>query len=325
MADKTEQDYKTEMVACLPAVLPPDGEAALAMVHPDIIDKSYCCGLRYPDLLNGIRVLSLGCGFVRDCYVLSKLIGQEGLVVGVDPNDHVISFCGSFLKYHRKTCGFSEDNIRLVKCEPDGLIEAGLQKDYFDLICFNTVLGLTQKKREIMNQLGLVLKTGGEVFFTEMVASSRIKEEVKKEQSLWGEGLAGAFYFEDLVTMAQEFGFSTPRLVQSTDMRIKEPELENFIGGVKFSMATYRMFKLPHDRVDQTAVLVYNNPQMDTDYVNVIKLDSRNTFQKGAPVQVDAETAAILRISRFASVFKTTREKEGQVSEPCPTNPFVAE
>ncbi len=36
-------------------------------------------------------MLSLGCGSVRDCFVLSKLIGQNGEVVGVDPNEHVVS------------------------------------------------------------------------------------------------------------------------------------------------------------------------------------------------------------------------------------------
>ncbi|XP_038067994.1 arsenite methyltransferase-like [Patiria miniata] len=325
MADKTEQDYKTEMLQCLPSVLPHDGKAALSLVHPDIIAKNYCCGLRFPDLLSGLNVLSLGCGCLRDCFVLSKLIGQEGSVVGVDPNDHVISFGRSFLEYHRKACGLSKDNIQFVQCEPDKLVDAGLQKEQFDLVCFNTVFGLTPKKREIMSQLRDVLKPGAEVFFTEMVANTRIRDEVKKDESLWGEGIAGAFFFEDLVTMSREYGFSTPRLVQATDMRVKEPELDKFIGGVKFSMATYRMFKLPQERDDLGAVFVYTNPQRAIDDMNVIELDAGDTIQSGVPVQVDAEMAAILRHSRFSSVFRATSDKATQVLKPCPTDPFAAE
>ena len=42
MADykpKQDHEYKTEMLQCPPRVLPADGEAALSLVHPDIIAK----------------------------------------------------------------------------------------------------------------------------------------------------------------------------------------------------------------------------------------------------------------------------------------------
>ena len=42
-----------------------------------------------------------------------------------------------------------------------------------------------------MEQLRQVLRTGGEVFFTEMVASSRVREEVKMDAELWGKYLSG--------------------------------------------------------------------------------------------------------------------------------------
>ena len=52
-------------------------------VHPDVNDRYYGCGLVYPPVLEGMRVLDLGCGSGRDCYVLAQLVGPQGYVVGV--------------------------------------------------------------------------------------------------------------------------------------------------------------------------------------------------------------------------------------------------
>ena len=37
-----------------------------------------------PACLQSARVLDLGCGSGQDCYVLSQLVGQDGLVTGLD-------------------------------------------------------------------------------------------------------------------------------------------------------------------------------------------------------------------------------------------------
>ena len=37
-----------------------------------------------PAKLEGMKVLDLGSGSGRDCFVVSKMVGQEGYVTGVD-------------------------------------------------------------------------------------------------------------------------------------------------------------------------------------------------------------------------------------------------
>lgn len=46
--------------------------------------RFYGCGSPTPLALEGARVLDLGCGAGRDCYVLSQLVEPNGRVVGVD-------------------------------------------------------------------------------------------------------------------------------------------------------------------------------------------------------------------------------------------------
>ena len=71
--------------ACCDAEAVPDRlKPLLARVHPEVSRRYYGCGLVVPPLLDGLRVLDLGCGSGRDVYLLAQLVGASGEVVGVD-------------------------------------------------------------------------------------------------------------------------------------------------------------------------------------------------------------------------------------------------
>lgn len=55
-----------------------------------MLSKYYGCGLTIPSLLQGMRILDLGSGSGRDCFVLSKLVGESGRVIGVDMTDEQV-------------------------------------------------------------------------------------------------------------------------------------------------------------------------------------------------------------------------------------------
>ena len=55
--------------------------------------RYYGCGLVFPEAVEGCRVLDLGSGSGRDCFVLSKLVGPEGFVTGVDMTQEQVSMC----------------------------------------------------------------------------------------------------------------------------------------------------------------------------------------------------------------------------------------
>ena len=48
------------------------------------IFRYYGCGPVFPEAVEGCHVLDLGSGSGRDCFVLSKLVGEKGYVTGVD-------------------------------------------------------------------------------------------------------------------------------------------------------------------------------------------------------------------------------------------------
>jgi hypothetical protein len=70
-------DLKT--TACCDASLVPAWlEPLLARIHPAVQARYYGCGLVCPPLLEGCRVLDLGCGAGRDVYALAQLVGPGG-------------------------------------------------------------------------------------------------------------------------------------------------------------------------------------------------------------------------------------------------------
>ena len=63
---------------CTASALPQHLKHVLADIHPEVSSRYYGCGLAMPDLVEGLRVLDLGCGAGRDVYVLSRLFEDRG-------------------------------------------------------------------------------------------------------------------------------------------------------------------------------------------------------------------------------------------------------
>lgn len=70
-------DLKTN--ACTTCGIPSSAQRALlSNVHEEVKSKYYGCGFIAPDLLEGARILDLGCGSGQDVYVLAQLVGESG-------------------------------------------------------------------------------------------------------------------------------------------------------------------------------------------------------------------------------------------------------
>ncbi|TPW09581.1 MAG: 2-polyprenyl-3-methyl-5-hydroxy-6-metoxy-1 4-benzoquinol methylase, partial [Halothiobacillaceae bacterium] len=102
-------DLKTSAccdISQLPAWLKP----LLARIHPEVLARYYGCGLVCPPLLEGCRVLDLGCGSGRDVYALAQLVGPRGVVIGVDMTAEQLAVAERHRGFHRDAFGY--DNVR---------------------------------------------------------------------------------------------------------------------------------------------------------------------------------------------------------------------
>ena len=59
-------------------------------MHDEVVMKYYGCGIVVPTCLDGMHVVDLGSGSGRDCFALSKLVGERGSVGGIDMTEEQV-------------------------------------------------------------------------------------------------------------------------------------------------------------------------------------------------------------------------------------------
>ena len=77
-----------------------------------IFFRFYGCGLVVPEALEGMHILDLGSGSGQDCFVLSKLVGENGFVTGVDMTKEQVSAVQPKIEKAQRVC----DVYRIQDC-----------------------------------------------------------------------------------------------------------------------------------------------------------------------------------------------------------------
>ncbi|XP_047435534.1 arsenite methyltransferase [Mugil cephalus] len=309
---KKTSELKTNACVAPAQTIPAFVHQALKKVHPEVTARYYGCGLVVPECLEGCRILDLGSGSGRDCYMLSQLVGENGHVTGIDMTESQLEVARNFVDYHMKEFGYKKPNVSFVQGYIEALLEAGLEKNSFDIIISNCVVNLSPDKRRVLADAYSVLKDGGELYFSDIYSSGRLTEEIKNHKVLWGECIGGALWWKDLLQLAEEVGFSPPRLVTANVVTVDNKELQDILGDFKFVSATYRLFKIPKGNAKACQV-IYNGTI--TGVEDSFQFDWQYTFKANQVVKVDGEVASILTHSRFAEDF-TVQPPEGSC-EPC--------
>ncbi len=279
-------------------------KAALANIHDEVAAKYYGCGLVAPEKLKGMRILDLGSGSGRDCYMLAQLVGEDGFVLGVDMTDEQLAVANEHIDWHRKKFGYAKSNVEFKKGYIEKLDELGLADNSFDIVISNCVINLSTDKNAVLREVHRVLKPGGEFYFSDVYADRRVPTALVNDPVLYGECLSGALYWNDFENLAKQCGFADPRLVEDRPMAIENPEIEQRIGHINFFSATYRLFKiegLEPACEDYGQAVVYKGGIATQEQAYL--LDKHHFIQKGKMFPVCGNTYSMLKESRFASHF----------------------
>ncbi|NWR66813.1 AS3MT methyltransferase, partial [Bucorvus abyssinicus] len=306
------EDLKTNVCVTSARPLPRVVRNALERIHEEVVARYYGCGLVIPECLASCWILDLGSGSGRDCYLLSQLVGERGHVTGIDMTEGQVEVAKKHIAYHMDKFGYQKANVEFLQGYMEKLGDAGLTDESYDIVISNCVINLVPDKRAVLREVYRVLKPGGEMYFSDVYANQRLSEIIRKHRVLWGECLAGALYWKDLYSIAEEVGFSPPRLVTASPITIGNKELEDIIGDCSFVSATFRLFKVPPSSQAGPGRVVYNGGIVG--HEQELVFDANFTFKEGEVVDVDAEMAAILRSSRFAEEFLFQADKANAVA-----------
>lgn len=289
------KDLKTN--ACVCCERPPDHIInAIKEVPKEVDEKFYGCGAPLPSGVAGLRVLDLGSGSGRDCYVMSKFVGEHGSVVGIDMTDEQLAVAREHTAEFTAKLGYAKPNMEFVHGHIEYLDKAGIADNSIDIIVSNCVVNLSPDKKRVLAEAYRVLAPGGEFYFSDVYCDRRLPLETQKHEVLFGECLAGALYNEDFKRLAREVGFTDPRWLQASPIDVRDAELKAVCGEARFYSITYRLFKLPGlletlcEDYGQYAVYKGTIPGSETAYW----LDDHHRFEKGKPALVCGNTAAML-------------------------------
>jgi SAM-dependent methyltransferase len=294
-------DLKTD-ACCTTAAPPPHLRAALAAVHEEVRQRYYGCGLVVPPLLDGLRVLDLGCGAGQDCYVLAQLVGPEGAVVGVDMTTEQLAVAERHRAWHAERFGYA--NVEFRHGYIERLAELGLADNSFDLIVSNCVINLVPDKAAVLREARRLLKPGGELYFSDVYADRRVPAELAADPVLYGECLGGALYWNDFLRLAHEAGFADPRLVEDRPLAITNDAVQDKLGNIRFHSATCRLFKLDGlepDCEDYGQAVRYRGSVPQHPYELI--LDKHHVMETGRLFPVCGNTWRMLHDTRFREHF----------------------
>lgn len=305
---KSSRDLKTG-ACCDTESLPPRVRALVAEVHPEVRERFYGCGTPLPPALEGRTILDLGCGTGRDCFILSRIAGERGRVIGVDMTRGQLEVGRRHRRWHAERFGQTRSNVEFLEGYMEDLAGLGIADDSVDVVVSNCVFNLSPDKPRLFSEIFRVLKPGGELYFSDILADRRIPGHLREDPVLIGECLAGAMYPEDLRRMLAAAGCADARRVSSRPVPLLDPAIEARIGMVRFRSVTVRAYKLDlEDRCEDYGQVGTYLGGMDN-HPHAFELDDHHRFETGRPSRVCGNTADMLDRTRLAPWFRVDGDK----------------
>jgi len=150
------------------------------------------------ELREGETVLDLGSGGGIDVILSAKRVGSSGFAYGLDMTDEMIELA------RRNAADAKVENVDFLK----GLIEEiPLDDESVDVVISNCVINLSVDKQSVFDEVHRVLRPGGRLGITDIVADDALTREERMERGTWVGCIAGALSVTEYRTGLESAGF----------------------------------------------------------------------------------------------------------------------
>jgi len=179
---------------------------------PQGADMGLGCGnpRAIASLRPGEVVVDLGSGGGFDCFLASPEVGEQGRVIGVDMTPAMVSKA----RANADKGGFGNVEFRLGEIE-----HLPVADNSADVIISNCVINLSPNKPQVFHEAFRILKPGGRLAISDVVAGTALPDEMKNDPALHAGCIAGAALLPELESMLQAAGFTEIRITPKDESR----------------------------------------------------------------------------------------------------------
>jgi len=300
----------------------------LEALPQEILERDYGCGDPSRHLNSGERVLDLGSGGGKICYIAAQVVGAEGEVIGVDMNDDMLALAES----HRVSVGehIGFHNVRFCKGKIQDLaldyrqLEARLREQpvtspaemdaleqwkdeqrrtrpmiadsSIDVVVSNCVLNLVrpQDKRQLFAEMHRVLARGGRAVISDIVSDESVPEHLRENEELWSGCISGAYREDAFLAAFEEAGFYGIEIVS------RDATPWQTVEGNEFRSVTVQAFKGKEGPcLERNQAVIYRGP------FKSVTDDDGHTLVRGERMAVCDKTFTIYTQAPYAASIET--------------------
>jgi arsenite methyltransferase len=179
---------------------------------PEGANMGLGCGnpVALASLKPGETVLDLGSGGGFDCFLAARQVGDTGKVIGVDMTPDMVSKA----RMNAQKIGTNTVEFRLGEIE-----HLPVADNSADIIMSNCVINLSPDKQKVYGDAFRVLKPGGRLAISDVVATAPLPDEVQQDLALLSACVGGAATIDDTVKMLDEVGFQDIEVIPKEESR----------------------------------------------------------------------------------------------------------
>lgn len=191
----------------------------------------------------GETIIDLGSGGGFDCFLAARETGNKGLVIGVDMTPEMVA------KARENKTKAKAENVEFRLGEIEHL---PVGDDLADLIISNCVINLSPEKHKVYKDAFRVLKPGGRLAISDIVALKELPETIKQDLSMVSACIGGAATIEDTKLMLKEAGFND---INITPKKVSQELIDEWLPGSRvgeYVVSAYIEAKKPlqHDHLN---------------------------------------------------------------------------
>ncbi len=172
---------------------------------PSGADMGLGCGnpKAIADLKPGEVVVDLGAGGGFDCFLAAHEVGAEGRVIGVDMTPEMVS---------KARANTNRDEFPQVEFRLGEIEHLPVADQTVDVIISNCVINLSPDKPQVFREAFRVLKPGGRLAISDVVATAELPQEVREDLALVAGCIGNAALLSELERAMADAGFTDIRI-----------------------------------------------------------------------------------------------------------------